>query len=229
MSNFCKFTSLGAGLAMAAAFLLAAGCGSGGSNTKIRVMNAAPGEASLEVLLSSASISSGITYGTASGYVSEAAGSPTLVIEPTGSTTALINESITITSGTQYTIVATGYPPNLNLVQFTDNNAAPPSGDVNLRLINSSPSLGTADVYVVAPGTDLGSVSPTVTGLSFVSASNYVSMTAGSYEIFFTPTGQKSGGSDSGSLTFSAGQVRTVVGLNGTTTGYTTAVLSDVN
>jgi len=34
---------------------------------------------------------------------------------------------------------------------------------------------------------------------------------------------------DSGKLSFGAGQVRTIVGLNGVVSGYTTAVLSDLN
>ena len=110
-----------------------------------------------------------------------------------------------------------------------DDNSAPTSGNMKLRIINASPGLGTADVYIVAPGTDLTTVSPTVSGLAFEVASTYQSLPAGSYEIFFTLPGQKFTYIDSGALSFSAGQVRTVLGLNGASGGFTSAVLADVN
>jgi hypothetical protein len=53
-------------------------------------------------------------------------------------------------------------------------------------------------------------------------------MTAGAYEILFTYPGQKYAYIDTGVLSLSAGQIRTVVGLN-TASGSTAAVLSDLN
>jgi len=98
-----------------------------------------------------------------------------------------------------------------------------------MRVINAAPSLGTADVYIVAPGTPITSVSPTVAGLPFGSASAYQTLAAGSYEVFFTAAGQKFAAIDSGSLSFNAGQVRTIVGMNGQSGGFTAAVIADVN
>jgi hypothetical protein len=97
------------------------------------------------------------------------------------------------------------------------------------RIINASPGLGRADVYIVAPGTDLTTVSPTISSLAFEVASSYQLLAAGTYKVFFTLPGQKFAYIDSGSLSFSAGQVRTVLGLNGTSGGFTSAVLGDVN
>jgi hypothetical protein len=54
-------------------------------------------------------------------------------------------------------------------------------------------------------------------------------MSAGTYEIYFTPTGQKTASIDSGVISFSSGEVRTVVGLNGSNGGFTTSVLDDLN
>jgi hypothetical protein len=100
---------------------------------------------------------------------------------------------------------------------------------MNLRIIQAAPSLPSADVYVVAPGTSLSSVSPTLSTLSFESASGYLPLAAGSYEIYFTAPGQKTSYIDSGPLTFSTGQVRSLVGLDGSAGGYTSAVLDDLN
>jgi hypothetical protein len=111
---------------------------------------------------------------------------------------------------------------------LADDNTAPASGDFKLRIVNSAPGLGPADVYVVTPATDLNTVSPTLSNLGFDSASGYQSLTAGSYEIVLTPAGQKFPAVDTGSLSFSSGQVRTFVGLNSQSGGFPTPC-PDVN
>ena len=68
-----------------------------------------------------------------------------------------------------------------------------------------------------------------MTNLGFNSASGYQSLTAGSYEVVLTPVGQKFPAIDTGSLSFTAGQVRTFVGLNSQSGGFTYTMLQDVN
>ena len=63
---------------------------------------------------------------------------------------------------------------------------------MKLRIINASPGLGRADVYIVAPGTDLTTVSPTISSLAFEVASSYQLLAAGTYEVFFTLPGRNS-------------------------------------
>jgi len=203
------------------------GCGS--SSTKLRLLNAAPGEASLDALVDSKSVVTGIAYASASGYVSVSSGSRHVQVEPTGTSSPVIDETISLASGNTYTLMAGTFASNITGVLLTDNNSTPPSGDANIRIVNAAPSLGSADVYVVSPGTDLSSLSPTISSLSLNTASNYQSLTAGNYEVYFTFPGQKFASIDSGPLTLSAGQVRTVVGLNGTVNGFTATVLDDLN
>jgi hypothetical protein len=112
---------------------------------------------------------------------------------------------------------------------LSDDNTAPTSGNIKIRVINASPTLGTADVYIVPAGTGITPGSPTFANLAYQSASGYQSLTAGSYEVIFTFAGQASAVIDSNPLSFSAGQIRSVVGLDGSAGGFTTAVLSDLN
>ena len=207
----------------------ALGCLNNGGTAQVRLLNASPEEASLNGFLGSSTFAANVAYATASDYVPVVAGSPTLVVAPPGATTALTTQTLSLVSGTFYTVLVSGYPGSLASILLTDNNSPPPPAKMNLRLINASPSLGTADVYVVAPGTPLDTVSPTVSGLTFRSASSYVPLSAGNYEVDFTPTGQTIVLIQSSTLSFSVGEVRTVVGLNGAVTGYTTAVLADLN
>jgi hypothetical protein len=207
-----------------------AGCGGGGGGgTRFRLMNAIPDEASLEVLVNSTSVANSVAYGTSTGYQSVKSGSQQVEVEPSGSANALLQQSISFTSGADTTVLASNFSSSATFLVLADDNSAPASGDFKLRLVNSSPGLGSVDIYVEAPGTDLFTVSPTVGNVAFNGVVNYESLSAGSYEIMVTPVGQKFTVIDTGSLTFSAGQVRTFVGLNSQAGGFTYTMLQDVN
>jgi hypothetical protein len=212
-------------LFLSLAVLLSSSCGSS-SNTRLRFANMTPDEPSLDLLVDSSKVSS-VNFGTASGYLSVTSGSRNLQIEPSGTTTVLINQTSSFTSGTDSTMLSLNFASSISPIILADDNSSPGSGNVKIRIVNGSPLLGVCDVYLLPSGTDINSVSPTVTNLAFGSASTYLSMTAGAYEIVFTYPGQKNAYIDT-VLSLSAGQIRTVVGLN-TTTSYTAAVLSDLN
>jgi hypothetical protein len=207
-----------------AVFLLSS-CGS--SHTRLRFANMTPDEPSLDLLVDSSKVSS-VNFGTASGYLSITSGSRNLQIEPSGTTTVLVNQTSSFTSGTDSTMLSLNFASSISPIILTDDNSSPGSGNVNIRIVNGSPVLGTGDVYVVPSGTDINTVSPTVTNLAFGAASTYLSIAAGAYEILFTYPGQKNTYIDTGVLSLTAGQIRTVVGLN-TSTSSTAAVLSDLN
>jgi hypothetical protein len=192
-------------------------------------MNAVPDESSLNVLVNSTSVSSNLAYGTSTGYLSEKSGSHQIGIEPSGSSTTLLQQSISFASGSDTTFISNNFSSSIANLVLTDNNSAPPSGDFNIRLINASPNLGPTDVYIVTPGTALTTVSPTIGNLGFGVTAAYQSLAAANYEIELTSVGQKFAVVDTGTLTFSSGQVRTFVGLNNPSGGFTYAMLQDVN
>jgi len=204
-----------------------AGCGS--SSAKARIVNASPGEGAITATIGGTSVASSLDYGTGSSYATVSSGSVSLRVEQSSTSNSVLDETISLTSKSTYTILLANYSTSVTAVTLTDNNSSPSSGQFNLRIVQASPSLGAADVYVVSPGTSLSSTAASVTDLSFESASTYLPLAAGTYEIYFTPTGQKTASIDSGAISFSSGEVRTVVGLNGSNGGFTTAVLDDLN
>ncbi len=214
-------------LVLGTIFLLV-GCGSGG-NTRFRLMNAVPDESSLDVLVDSKSVSSNLAYGTSTGYLSESSGSHQIGIEPSGSSTTLLQQSISLGSGSDTTVLSYNFSSSIANLVLTDNNSAPASGDFKIRIVNASPNLGPADLYIVPPGTALTTVSPTLSNVGFGSTTGYQSLAAANYEIELTSVGEKFAVVDTGSLTFSSGQVRTFVGLNNQSGGFTYAMLQDVN
>lgn len=214
--------------------LSAAGCKSAGTiaaNPQFRVMNAAVEQPSLTFLLTTSTVASGLAYPTATAYTQPSPGGYTLHVEPAGTTATLINQPVVFQPGTSYTFIAAEAAfasPSLAPIFLTDDNSAPSTGQMKLRVVNASPDVGNLDVYVVSPGKSLQGVSPTVGSLGFQSASTYQSLSPGNYEIYFTAAGQKTILIDSGALTFHAGQIRTVVAFDAAG-AYSSTTLADVN
>jgi len=204
---------------------LAAGCGSSG-NANIRLVNALSSQSSLDLLVDSKSTATSVGYGAASGYSSVSPGSHDIQAEASGTTNIVADQTSSLGSNTYNTVLVTSGATAV----ITDSHTAPSSGNISIRVVNASSILGTVDVYVVSSGTNIASVNPTFSGLAFPSASAYTSLAPGSYQVIFTPAGQKFAELSSSSLSFSSGQVRTVLGLDifggG---GVTTSVLSDLN
>lgn len=224
MNRIWKLATLALVILTLALVLVATGCG-GSSTAEVRLMNAFLGQPSVDMLINSKNVASGVIYGSASGYVSVSSGSPNLQIDNTGTTNILVNQSISLPAKSDNTVLTTGF----GTVVFADNNTPPSSGNLEIRVINASPTLGTADVYIVPSGTAITPGSPTFASLPYQAASGYDSVPAGSYEVIFTQPGQVFAVIDSNPLSFSAGQIRSIVGLDGQNGGFTTAVLSDLN
>jgi hypothetical protein len=192
-------------------------------------MNAVPDESSLDVLVDSTSVSSNLAYGTSTGYQSVKSGSHQVAIEPSGLSTALLQHSIAFASSADTTVIFYNFSQSAADMVLADNNAAPASGDFKIRIVNASPNLGPADIYIVTAGTDLNTVSPTLSNLAFGSAASYQSLAAGSYEVALTAAGQKLKAIDTGSISLSSGQVRTLVATNSQSGGFSYTLLHDVN
>jgi len=222
VNRFRKLALVGEGVSVLSLIAFTIACGS--SSSQVRVFDVYPNVSNVDMLINNKTIASGVAYGTASAYASASSGSQNLIVEASGSTSPLINQTISLGSGSS-TILATGS----GAVAIADNNSAPGSGNIKIRVINASPTLGTADVYVVTSGTSISGLSPTFSNLNYQSASSYQSLAAGSYQVIFTQPGQQFPELSTSSLSFSAGQVRTAVALDAQGGGFTTAILSDLN
>lgn len=212
-----------------AAMLLSAfftlGCGS--SHTRVRLANMTPDESSLDMLVDGNKAASA-NFGTASAYVSVSAGTRHIQVEPSGTLNVLIDQSPSLTSGTDSTMFSLNFSSSIFPLLTTDDNSPPSSGNAKLRVVSGAPFLGSVDVYVITAGANISSTTPTFSSLGFGSASSYVSLGSGSYQVEFTLPGQKFAYIDTGVISLSSGQIRTVVGLN-TANGYTAAILADLH
>jgi len=177
------------------------------------------------MLIDSKNVASAVAYGAASTYASVSAGSRHVQIEPTGVPSPIVDQSTGFSSGTFNTVMES----SSGVTVFSDSNTTPSSGNVSVRVINASHNVGAADVYIVSSGTGIGTATPTFAGVAFPSATGYQTLAAGSYQVLFTFPGTTSVELSTSSLSFTSGQVRTVVVLDGQTGGVTTSVLADLN
>lgn len=154
-------------------------------------------------------------YGTVSSYSTLENGTHTFVSRNTATGADFITQSLNLVQDTTYTYLATGNVADGSAALFTDDRTAPASGNFKIRIINASKTAGNGsfDVYITAPGADLFSVTPSVSNLSYRSASSYVSNAAGTYQIRLTRPGTKTSGQffDGGAIAYTAGQIRTIV------------------
>lgn len=212
----------------------AVGCKSAGftpTNAQFRVMNAAVEQPSLTVLLTTTTLTASLAFPTATPYNQEVPGGYTVHIQPSGTTTNLINQPVVFQNARSYTMIATEAAfasPALTPIVLTDDNALPASGQMKLRVVNASPDIGNVDVYAVAPNAGIQNATPIFTNVAFKATAGYHTMAPGNYQIYFTAAGEKTILIASGTVGFGAGQIRTVVALDDTG-GFTSATLNDLN
>jgi hypothetical protein len=220
------------GLLFGASAVLATGCGGGGTaggQSNLRFMNAVPDQTSINVLVDGTVTGGSVAYGSETSYSSAKSGQRHIQIEPATASNFFFDQMVTINSGVNNTFIAAGISTTPTSILLTDSTTAPASGQIQLRLVNAAPNVLNTDIYVVAPGTNLNTVQPKVSSLGFGSSSQYLSLTAGSYEIFFTSPGSTFALLDTGSISYTAGQNRTVVLLRNLAGNYEIVTLSDLN
>ena len=207
------FKCLPLAILLLGAMMLWVSCGTT-QHARVRLMDASPNAPNLDVLVDGKTVVTNGAYESASNYLKFNAGSRRFEVRATGTTTDLIDTKQSLSGHKDYTFLVANFLASITTVLLTDDNSAPASGQLKVRLIQASPTAAAVDVYLVAPGTDITTVSPTVTNLAFGAVTPYQSLAAGSYEVFVTPTGTKTIEFDSGAFTLTAGQIRTGVTLD---------------
>ncbi|MBI3475709.1 MAG: DUF4397 domain-containing protein [Acidobacteria bacterium] len=228
-------------LAVATLGFLETSCGT--DHSQVRFVHASVDAAPQDVAADGKTVATGLAYGNvspASDYVVLSAGTRRIEVRDTGTTTDLINSTIAFASQKKYTLLIVGLansvPPTIAALLKTDDNSAPPSGNIKLRLIHaaSGPTAGDpplVDVYIVTPGTDITNVTPTISSLAYQQASDYQNLAAATYEVIVTDStdASKFRWSDQ-TYPLTAGQIRTLITLHSSVPNNMSLLeLSDLN
>jgi hypothetical protein len=226
---------LGLALICLGAALLAVGCGSNTSRYRfVQASTGVPTNVDLEV--DGKNVQTSIGYGQSASYHSTTSGSHKFGLFATGTTTnPYVSSSISLGTG-DTTVLAENPFASIALAPYTDDNTAPTTGNVKLRIIQAAPTVAASgegvDVYVVPTGSGIAGTNPEISAIVYPNASSYLSLSAQSYDVTVTVRGtQNIINSLTGTYPLKAGQIRTLVILDASTGGgpYSLLELNDLN
>lgn len=230
-----------AGAALLLAGALAAACGTSdagdplapsGPSGRLRLVNVIADTTlgRVNALLEGVPLGVNVTYGQscpaclpspANGlYAPVLTGSRSLVLRRTADTSRVVATiPLTVTAQqdqTMYAVLGTATPAAVTTFVTADDNQAPAAGQARVRVVHLSPAAGPVDVFVTAPNADLAAATPTIAGVPFRTASSYLSLAAGTYQVRLVPAGTAPAARTgavalTASLTLAAGTNRTVV------------------
>lgn len=181
---------LGFAAALPLAWLTA--CGGGGDNgndANVRLVNASPGYASLDMYVDDNKEASAITFGNGSDYAGVSNGDVTRVLTATGSTTELLNQTGSLDSGKKYTVVAYGWEGALKSVTMTDDEDSADSNKTKVSALNVAIDAGELDVYLTGEDDDLAAATPVAGGVDAGAQSSFTSVSSGTYRLRVTGAG----------------------------------------
>ena len=198
---------------------------------RLRFMNASPDTraAAVNVRIDGLAWVANQGYKAATGYVLVLPGQRQIDVRKTADPTVVVlSQAVTVAASTDYTVMATGLDPDLAALILTDDNSKIYIGGGSIRVVNASPTMGAADVYITAPGADLTTSTPVATSLAYRAAAGYFGP-FGSAQVRFTTPGTTTVVLTGPTLTLVMGQIRTVVALDagGGGTPLTSVALTD--
>ena len=224
-----KFRLLG--LALLATVSLAACDDDDDAEARLRAVHLSPDAPAVDVLVNGDRVLSNVAYTGASDYLTVDAGSNRVQVNAAGTSTSVIDATLDLDEDGDYTVIATDFLADITPIVLEDDNSAPSSGNIKVRIVHGAPSAPAVDVYITAPGADINTATPALEDVPFQAFSDYIEAPAGSYQIRVTPAGTKTVVIDSGTVPLAAGQIRTVVARDATGGGapFGAVVLADRN
>ncbi len=116
--------------ALCLGIFLSTGCGSSGSSTtaQLRFFQASPDAPHVNVLVDGASVATNLGYGNGTGYISVKSGSRHIQIVPLSGSSPILDESLSISSGANQTLLLTGPAASIKPVVLTDGGTKVTTG-----------------------------------------------------------------------------------------------------
>ena len=213
--------SLRLALPVLALLAVAAGCGDDDNTVapvqeaRVRVLHGSPDAPAVDVLVDGQVVLTDVPFKAFSPYLTVPAGARNLRVRATADPSlVVIDVTPTLSAGTDYTVIARNLVASIEPWLLIDDNTAPASGQIKLRLVHSAPGAPTVDIYVTAPGADLDVATPVLADVPYGAASGYLTVPAGTYQVRICPANTKTVAIDSNALTLAAGQIRTAVAVD---------------
>jgi hypothetical protein len=158
-----------------------AGPASAADAAMVRVLHASPDAPAVDVYLDDTKVSAltNVPFGVISGYLEIPAGAHNVKVYATGTTTGpVIDADVTVASGKMYTIAATGAVASIT-AQVIADAPSPSCTTAQVRVIHFSADAPAVDIAT----TGAAPADAVVKNLSYPTASGYLDLPGGSYDL----------------------------------------------
>jgi LPXTG-motif cell wall-anchored protein len=145
---------------------------------RVRVVHASPDAPAVDVWVNGSVAFSNAPFQGITDYAELAPDSYQVQVTPTGATEPIvIDATLDLAAGTDYTVVAVGQLANIEPLVLVDNNSAPAAGKAHVRFVHASPDAPAVDIAVANGGPVLFSNVP------FKGVGDYLPVDAGTYDL----------------------------------------------
>ena len=207
------------------------GCGGGTDTTQqLRIVMASPDAPPVDILIDGSQVGTALAYTNSTAYLSVKTGSHRVEALTVSNSTSVFQQEISVTASANQTLLLTGPVAHMDSVLLTDGTTTTTTIDTSkgqVRVVNASPAMGTADVYIVNAGTSISGTKPAASNLAVNQASAYQLENIGNFQVFMTAPGTYSVYLNSGPLALTQSQFLTVVAVNGVGGGFNYILLTD--
>ncbi len=147
------------------------------SKARVRVVHASPDAPAVDVWVNNGKAFSNIPFKGITSYASLDSGSYNVQVVPAGATEpVVIQATLDLKGGTDYTVVAVGQLAAIEPLVLTDNNSAPAAGKAHVRFVHASPDAPAVDIAVKG-----GPV--LFRNIPFKGVGDYLPVDAGTYDL----------------------------------------------
>ena len=200
----------------------------------VRVIHASPDAPSVDVIVNNDTanpVLSGVPYTAFSGYLALPPATYNFKVTPENNPgVVVIDADLEPEAGALYSVYATDVLSAITPLVLVDDNR-PVATEAKVRIVHLAPGAGLVDIYVTAPGADIGVAEPAITGFEFGAETGYLSLAAGSYDVTVTAAGTKTAAIGPATLALENGGVYTVAARDATGGGapFGVILLDDFN
>jgi hypothetical protein len=145
------------------------------------------------------------------------------VVDDASQALTVIDADLPLARGSYTTVAAVNLLAAIEPLVLTDRRRSIAT-EAQVRIVHTSPSAGNVDIYVTAPGVDIGPVSPTFANVAFKADTGFVSLAGGNYQVRVTPAGLKTVAIDA-AATFANGGIYNAFARDNVLGGTPLAVL----